>query len=152
MKHQSGVENRRLIDDWMLVNAAADAFREFGRDDAFIRNDALAAAILAGHDDLLFPSTDKNLGEKTADLLRDDAVKEFLQINLYNDVLWLSKEHLERLLGIILSAAFIQSQAAKKSEVASFDVTADTTRRILDAADRAGYDVRKTIESLSADR
>ncbi|MDD4050835.1 MAG: alpha-amylase family glycosyl hydrolase [candidate division Zixibacteria bacterium] len=144
-----GAENRRLIDEWMLINATADAFREFGRDDSLIRNDALATAILAGHDDLLFASADKSLSEKTADLFRDDAAKEFLQINLYNDVLWLSKEQLERLMGIIISAAFIQSQAAEKSEVASFKAAGNASRRIFDAAERAGYNVRQVIELLA---
>jgi glycosidase len=146
-----GTENRRLIDDWMLVNAAADAFREFGRDNSVIRNEALATAILAGHENLLFASEDKSLAEKTADLFRDDAAKEFLQINLYNDVLWLSKEQLERLIGILISAAFIQGKAAGKNEIASFDNVLSAARRILTAAERAGYEVRQTIELLIAE-
>ena len=145
-----GISNRRLIDEWMLVNAAADAFREFGRDHAVIRNEALATAILAGHDDLLIPSEKTTLAEKTADLFRDDAAKEFLQIHLYDDILWLSKERLERLMELLLSAAFIRSRVGEEAAAAvTLDNAVATVRRILAAAEQAGYDVRKTLASLA---
>lgn len=85
-------------DEWRLGPLLAEALREAGLDDAQARDSALLVQILAGRQDWLGLPGQPRVATALRSWLRDDEVRRFLRVNLYQDVVWFHKEPFEQLL------------------------------------------------------
>jgi hypothetical protein len=85
-------------------------------------------------------------------LLKDDGVQQFLQVNRYNDILWLNKEAFEELrwwlfiaaaIGIISDPLRSMSEIMKETERCN-----GILRKWEEAEKRSEYQVEKLLEAV----
>ncbi len=136
------------VDQWLLLRPIKAAFEEWLSDGDTAYWDSRLVLLLLSHPDLLTPGGSRAIGESFRQALLDTAVRDYLQVNTYENVLWLNKDRLERL----TAALYMTTQLDTKSGLPSSKTTAAGARknaqRLLAAADTAGYRVETMIELL----
>ena len=137
---------RSRMDDWLLRKTINSIFVEFLDDDSSAYYDSLLVEILAVHDNLLgFTSTD-DFVKAFCKALDDYVVQKYLHVNLYNDVLWLNKEQLERLMGVICIASSVKSRVETAKP---YDCLANA-QIVLESAAAAEYRFENAIANLKS--
>jgi len=141
---------RNRLEEWLLRKVIFEAFRDLNKDEAFAHFDTLLVEILTAYDDLLTPAPQTVIAKKMQRVFEDPSVRGYLQVNRHNGIFWLNKEQLERMMGALLLITTIRLRAEKNLTDDTLTPALETARQILTAADRAAYQVEKTIELLSA--
>jgi hypothetical protein len=137
------------VDQWLLLKAVKGAFEGWLSDSDTAYWDSRLVLVLLAHSDLLTPGGSRSLGESFRHALLDTTVREYLQVHMYDDVLWLNKERLERMTAAL---CVIGRVSAEVNQVSSKEPEAETrrsARRLLAAGERAGYRVEKMILALN---
>ena len=138
------------LKEWLLGKNIARVFEDFDRDKVSAHFDALLVTILTTYGELLLPSKKTNIAEALREILKDQLVKEYLQINIHRDITWLNKEQLERMIKALLLVAVIQLQAKDSFNNETLKHALQTARRVLTSASDSAYQVEKTIQLLSS--
>ena len=138
----------RRLDEWLLAKSLMSAFREFSGSESLGYADALLASIMVTFADLLAPYSKVTVAQGLKAALVDPRVVEYLQIHRYEDVLYLNKEQLERLVSALLMAAVIQLTAKGKLNDTTAATALQMAREILTAAEVAGYRVEVMVRGL----
>ena len=142
---------RQVFDAWLLQKAAIEAFRELGEDNATAGDDALLAGVALTHRSLLTSSAGSPSTVTWRICCDDPLTRQFLRMNWHRDLLWLSKEQLERMITVLTYLAEIGLPDDRRERQRTKDNVAKTARRILDAAERAGYQVERMIALMTAE-
>jgi len=136
------------VDQWMLLKAIKGAFAEWLSDSGVAHWDARLVLVLLSHPDLLTQEHSRTIGESFRQALDSTAVREYLQVNKYNDILWLNKDRLERMMAALSVAALVTAEIEHPSRKKSVSSHESAAKRILLAAENAGYQVEKMIQLL----
>ena len=90
------------------------AYREFSGSESLGYADALLVSIMVTFEDTLAPYSKVTVVQGVKEMLVDPRVVEYLQIHRHEEVLYLNKEQLERLISALLLAVIIQLKAKNK--------------------------------------
>jgi hypothetical protein len=134
---------RKYLDEWLLHKVIRQAFREYGADETEAHFDALLVSIVAVYSDVLLPEARQVLSAKMQRLFEDPAVGEFLNYNRYDGALWLNKERLERLVAALFAVGLVRRQTSGDLTDHGLSEVCRAARRILENAERAGYQLDK---------
>jgi hypothetical protein len=137
------------VDQWLLLKAVKEAFEGWLSDGDTAYWDSQLVLVLLMHSDLLTPEDSCTLGESFRQALSNTTVSEYLQVHLYDDILWLNKDRLERMTAALCVVARLSSETNQLSSGGTTAETRRSARRLLAAGDQSGYRVEKMILSLS---
>jgi len=138
----------KRLDDWLLGKSLMSAFREFSGSESLGYADALLVSIMVTFEDTLAPFSKMTIAQGMKEVLVDPRVVEYLQIHRHEDVLYLNKEQLERLVSALLLAVIIQLKAKSKLNDTTAATALQMARQILSAAEAAGYRVEVMLRGL----
>jgi len=136
------------LNDWLLTKTIEKSFRGYCNNDVFAHFDSLLAAIIIAHHDLLKPAGKISLADRMTAMLDNPTVREYLQFNRHNGVFWMKKEQLERMVGGLLIGRLVDLHAEGKLTESSIKPVIKLAKDIFSVAERAGYQVEKTLENL----
>ncbi len=140
-------QSRSWIDEWLLGKIVAGVLRDVGLDEGAAWHAVAVVKLLTAHQRW---AVAKRPHQVLEELLQDDEVQQFMQVNRFQDVLWFNKEAFEDLLEWLLLAAAVQVGAdpghtlgeAAKEIAACYGVT----RKLRRAEKKSGYQVEKLLE------
>jgi len=138
----------KRLDEWLLAKSLMSAFREFSGSESFGYADALLVSIMVTFEDTLAPYSKMTIAQAMKEVLVDPRVAEYLHIHRYEDVLYVNKEQLERLVSALLLAVIIQLKAKSKLNDSTAATALQMARQILEAAEQAGYRVEAMVREL----
>jgi glycosidase len=139
-------QSRSWIDEWLLGKIVAGVLRDLGLDEAAAWQAVAVVKLLTAHQRWFAAKRPHQVLEQ---LLQDDEVQQFMQVNRYQDMLWFNKEAFEELLEWLLLAAAVQLSAdsghtlneAAKEIAACYGVT----RKLRRAEKKSGYQVERML-------
>jgi glycosidase len=136
------------INQWLLPKVIQDAFTGYLKNSHDAYSDSRLVIILIAHANMLNIDDNVRLAESFRQALIDPDIREYLQIHSYNDIQYLNKERLER----ILEALILTAKQTRKTENDSLKPELDIIRKnallISESAESAGYQIDKIIELL----
>lgn len=144
--------SRSWCDEWLLSKITAGALQDLGLDEGRAWWAVMIVKILVSHQRWFEMEVPKRQRPYHAlqSWLEDDDVHQFLQVNRYQDVLWLNKEAFEQLLWWMLLVAAVTLSAdpvRSKAEVGQEIVAAyDVVRSLQRAAEKSDYQVEALLE------
>jgi glycosidase len=141
---------RLRFEDWLLSKNIHHAFSSFIEDGERAYFDSVLVKILSTHDNFLTSANQAERMSAFGELLDDPSVREYLRVNKYNEIFWLSKEQLERMIAAFLQAAIIKLSAGGKLDGTALSAALQKCREIKTASEKASYQVEKTIQILQA--
>ena len=137
------------VNQWLLLKAVKEAFEGWLSDSDTAYWDSHLVLILLRHSDLLTPKDSYTLGESFRQALSNTTVSEYLQVHLYDDVLWLNKDRLERMTAALYIVARLSAETNQMFSKGIMAKTKSSARRLLAAGDQSGYRVEKMILALN---
>ncbi len=138
-------DRQKLFYNWQLPRQIRSAFMASGKNehDSYVETIFLTALLEAS---ALTPEDRPiNPGRWLSELLNCQPIAEYLQVNEYDDVLWLNKERLHT---FILSCAVALTVRARVAGETATHPLAEQTQTILDAGEEASYQVDRVISLL----
>jgi glycosidase len=137
------------LEEWLLRKTIAELFAGFLGDEEQARVDALLVAMLTKFEYLLIVRPASGIANFVEIVLEDPLAGEYLQFNRFNGVFWINKERLDRLVNSLLMISLMQLSAVGRISDKSVSGVLKAARKILNAADKAEYQVEKMAELLS---
>jgi glycosidase len=144
-----GVFVQSRVEQWMLLKAIREAFEGWLSDADAAQWDARLVIILLAHSDLLTVATGATLAKSMRQILLNPALREYLQVNKYDDILWLSKERLERMMNVLSHVVLLSAESESAAGKKTLRNALRRAERVISAAEQAGYQVEKMIQLLS---
>jgi len=152
--HPSSVSSRTWLDEWLLGKVLAGVLQELGLDSNAASRGVTLIKVLTTHQDW-FKTTvarKKRLYRALSTWLQDDDVRQFIQVNRFNEVVWFNKESFEELVWWLLLVATVTltSDPARPAEEIPGQIAGRyrVVRRLLRAEQASGYQVEKLLEAL----
>ncbi|RMF65988.1 MAG: alpha-amylase, partial [Calditrichaeota bacterium] len=144
--------SRLWLDEWLLLTRITAFFRAIGLNDHQVDELGNLIPVLVKHQDWfkeLLTGRDQNGPLRS--LFADEEVRDFLKVNLFEDILWFNKERFEMLLWWLFCTAVIRLTAEKKASREQAAQRALTLHRTivgwLDAATRSEYQVERLLRA-----
>jgi glycosidase len=137
------------LGEWLLGRAVAGSFQSITGDKVNVYFDTILVEILTKYSGLLESLCTGPTGKVLQEALSDQLLQKYLNVNRHKGVLWLSKEQLQRMVGAMLFVGVIELNSSKKLTNKKLSQILQLASQILDAADKAGYQVDKTIDFLA---
>ncbi len=147
-RESSSVLAVRRADEWLLHKVIRETFEGSGADGDSAYWDSRLVLTMLAHSDLIPDKGKADLRGSFRKILVDGPIREYLRIHSHNDVLWLSKERLERFIETLILVkrlSAVKGRAGADKKMAALEADAG---RILDAAEKAGYQVEPMVELL----
>jgi glycosidase/predicted metal-dependent HD superfamily phosphohydrolase len=139
-------QSRSWIDEWLLGKIVAGVLRDLELDEAAAWRAVTIVKLLTAHQSWFVAKRPHQVLEQ---LLQDDEVQQFMQVNRYQDVLWFNKEAFEELLEWLLLAAAVQLSADPGHTLneAAKEIAAcrGVTRKLRRAEKKSGYQVERML-------
>jgi hypothetical protein len=148
--------SRSWLDEWLLGKLLAGALQEVGLDEGGAWWTVGTVKMLVGHGGWFRSEApaSKRAYQVLTDWLRDEQVRQFLQVNRHRGVLWFNHESFTKLLAWMLTVAAVQIAADPKlsaEDVAEEIVSAYDVIRQLDRAEaESGYQIEKLLEAVQS--
>jgi hypothetical protein len=101
------------------------------------------------HESLLLYMKRGDLARNLIELSKDPEAAAYLQLNEYEGATWVNKERFERLLTWFLFTTLVDLKARQSLTSAKTVRLITTVSAIFDAAEKAGYDYQKIVETVS---
>jgi hypothetical protein len=139
------------LNDWLLRKSIIEAFADYLDDHYNAYVDSLIVSVLCSYDEILIPSEDTGLDEIFLEILKNPDAREFLQVNLHNNVLWLNRERLDILIKALMFAPMIILKTKNKYDAVARTGIKDNADAILEAAESEGYQIEKIVKRLSGE-
>ena len=137
------------VDTWAMHKPIRETFESLLPDKDAAYWDSKLVTIIVTHAHMLEPSEESTLAEALRRALTDPAVREYLEVHSYDNILWLNKERLERMtsaLALVASLATDKTRSARSKRLTTIKSNAE---RIVAAAEQAGYQVDKMLQLLT---
>ncbi len=145
---QDPATHAAVMDDWLLTRIVSEAFKDLGLDETSANADALLVRILVAHPSPLdLPAVDRSGAFRA--MFEDICVQRYLRMNRHEDVLWLNKERMERLLFGFLFKTPPMSKIEPRRVSEMLVSSCKAAHEVLEAVDAASYQVAKAIELLA---
>jgi len=147
-------QSRSWIDEWLLGKIINPVFHDLGFDDGLSWEALALIKILTSHQNWFKLNEDKKgLPYRIfKNLLEDQEVQQFLQINRYQGILWFNKEAFEMLVGWLYTIAVVECTAAmtlKQKELGELITNRFLLiRKWLKAEKNSNYHLEKLLEEL----
>lgn len=140
--------SRSWIDEWLLGKIIKSTFMELGSDEPESWRAISLTKILTSHQ-FCFKAEkklEKPLYQIIKKLLEDTAVRDYLQINRYQDVLWFNKEAYESLVGWLFVVDVIECLNREKDAAMSIEKMYKIAQTLLKIEEESGYRVDRLLE------
>ena len=137
------------VNQWLLLMAVREAFEGWLSDGDLAYWDSRLVLILLTHPEVLEPAADSTLGASVSQALQEPSVREYLQINSHNDILWLNKERLERMMAGYRAVACFSTQTGESSSKDQVPLAERNSMLVIEAGKQADYQVDKMILALN---
>lgn len=143
---------RSWIDEWQLGKCLEDAGRGLGLEPAAAGRAVTIVRLLIDLQDWYQTLGNKPLGQYFTDLLTNEEIRRFLNINRYKDILWFNQEAFEELLwwlnllAVIDTLSDVNAGTALLAERAL--ICSDITKKLQKASKASGYQVAKLLAAL----
>jgi len=148
VKHDEMAVTASWMRDWFLVKCVAQAFRDMDGDEHRANLDAGMVRACIAHGPRLVLLQQEPWGPILYETFRDPDTQRFLGMNQWGGRIWLVKEQLERYAHMMLVTHAITALSEGAVDGAEIETLYDNLRELLLAAEDAGYDVERTLESL----
>jgi glycosidase len=146
--------SRAWIDEWLLGKVIAGALRDLGLDEDIAWRAVAVIKLLTSHQrwfEMQTPKTRRAYYVLDA-WLKDDDVRQFLQVNRYEGVLWFNREAFERLLWWMFLAAAVTISAGplREAKEVALEIVAcyDVVRGLQRAGEQSKYQVERLLEAV----
>jgi hypothetical protein len=136
------------FDDWLLRKIIREAFEGLLNNRDLAYWDSQLVRIIISHFNLLVNVAENTLSESFRRILVDGAVRDYLQVNRYEGVLWLNKERLVRMVGAFKLVAQLLEDGERLLTSADISEIYENLQKILSAANSAGYQIEKMVALL----
>jgi hypothetical protein len=137
------------VDQWLLLRAVREAFDGWLADSDKAYWDSRLVLLLLTHPDLMLPRSNCTLGDSFEHALKNPVVHDYLQVNTYDNVLWINKDRLERMTAALFVSARLSTKTERPPSKTALAGARKNAQRVLAAAERSGYRVDKLIQLLS---
>ncbi len=137
------------FDHWLLPKVMKEFFSQLLKDPDQAYWDSRLVMIWLAHPDWFTLILQNKSDEFFRRLIVDPPAREYLQINKYQDTLWLTKEKLERLIKTLGPLAYLSASAGESSRKLNLSNLKAAGEKILSAAEQAGYRVEILAELLN---
>jgi glycosidase len=145
--------SRAWLDEWLLSKVIAGALRDLGLDEGTAWQAVAVIKLLTSHQrwfEMQTPKTRRAYYVLDA-WLKDDGVRQFLQVNRYEGVLWFNREAFERLLWwmFAVAAVAISADPLRPAEAVAQEIVAcyNVVRKLQRAEKKSEYKVEKLLEA-----
>ena len=136
------------IDSWLIPKVMREFFAQLLKNPDQAYWDSRLIMIWLSHPDWFALISQYKSDELFRRLIVDPPTREYLQINRYQDTLWLTREKLERLINTLGPLAYLSATTGDPSRKISLSDLKTAGKKILSAADQAGYKVEVMAELL----
>jgi hypothetical protein len=153
MSEDAAQRSRSAIDEWLLGRIIASALQDAGLDEIAAWRAVTIVRILTDHQDWFADLTpEAGFAYRVAsDLLSDDEVRRFLQVNRHKDVLWFNKESFEQLRWWLMATAAVTVHADSvrfdTDPALAIQACFDILRILQQAEETSEYQVEKLLEA-----
>lgn len=131
--------SRSWIDEWFLGRKIARVLNESGLDDGAASRVLTAIRILTEQQNW-FEDEELSAHKLLTDLLQDEDVRRFLQVNRHQDVTWFNKESFEELVWWLMFVATLSSEEPQSDY--------KVVRALLHAEKESNYQVGKLLQQV----
>jgi glycosidase len=145
-------QSRILIDEWRLSNIITRSLEDLGMESPTASISVTLVKLLTSHHKWfeLKPSDGNLVYLLLGSLLKDEDVRQFLQVNRHNDILWFNKEAFEELLSWFMLVAVVEISHPPNRSVEEALRELEKCEAILkalkEAEERSDYQVEKLLE------
>jgi glycosidase len=136
------------LHEWYLSRQIARALEDLSGDGWEARREAALVRICLSHTTHLLMLHDEPWGPALDLILRDPDVRFFLGVNQFGGRYWINREQLARMLHMILFTHMIVCAPLEEADADRLMYALEDIRFILDAAEDAGYDLYRMVDSL----
>lgn len=141
------------IDEWMLGRVISSTLSDLGIDEQETARAVVRVKRLTSQQNWFELGEADQLRALLESLLQDNAVRQLLQVNRSQGILWFNKEAFERMLWWLLFVAVVKISADDKRSpeqvTEEIGVCYEMIQALQDAADNAGYQVEKLLDLVS---
>ena len=147
--------SRAWLDEWLLDRQIARVFQEMSLDegDAWRQVQLIRALIGQENWDRDEGSQSRKAYRTVKRLLSDMEVRQFLNINEHEGVVWFNKEAMEDMLWMLMAIATISittnSKIKKADKPQQIVAVYDTIKKVLQSLEASAYQVDKLLEELA---
>ncbi len=141
-------QSRSWIDEWLLGKIVKLTFQELDLNEQQSSEILSLTKILTSHQRWFkkLETAEKPLYTILKNLLGDPQVRQFLQVNRYQDVLWFNKEAFESLAGWLFAVGVMDSLMQEKVSVKSIEELFNSIQALLEIEEESGYRVDRLLE------
>ena len=149
--------SRSWIDEWLLNKIMNISFHELNLSEAESERAILLIKILVSHQRWFDLASHKMpVYQILKQLIQDSAVRDFLQINRYQDILWFNKEAFESLTGWLFIISVIDGLVSSSDPVSKLKKTLSLRyqlyQHLLDAEKDSNYQLEKLLELVKKEK
>jgi len=145
--------SRSIIDEWSLGKIIESSLLKVGYDRSQVYFADLMIKILTAQRFWYKNAKSKNNAELLSQLLQDEQVRAYINVNRHNDILWFNKERFESLLWWLMTSAMITSGASYENttsaHVEEMIIAFDAIKTLQKAADKSEFKLANLLDLLS---
>ena len=145
--------SRSIIDEWSLGKIIESSLLKVGYDRSQVYFADLMIKILTAQRFWYKNAKSKNNAELLSQLLQDEQVRAYINVNRHNDILWFNKERFESLLWWLMTSAMITSGASYENttsaHVEEMIIAYDAIKTLQKAADKSEFKLANLLDLLS---
>ena len=149
-------QSRILIDEWRLSKIIIRSLEDLGMELSTASISVTLVKLLTSHQRWfeLKPSEVKPAYRALESLLGDQDVRQFIQVNRYNEILWFNKEAFEDLLSWLMLVAVVEisypPQRSVEEALRELEKCEEILKALKEAEKRSDYQVEKLLEAVKA--
>jgi glycosidase len=137
------------FDQWMLQKVVHETFEACLHDGGQAYWDTELVRVLLAHSEMLIVPRGGTLRESFRSAVAEPVVRDYLEIHWYDDILWLNRERLERLVAALVLAPSTRPGTTKSPRAKRVVELRKRADQILRAGEKAGYKLDKLIQLLT---
>jgi hypothetical protein len=151
---EATLRSRSWLDEWLLAKVIAGSLQELGLDEGSAGRSVLVSKLLTTHQHWFEGQSSRNQQPYSVleSWLKDGDVREFIQVNRYEDVLWFNQESFEELLWwmMIVAAVEVVAESGQSTDRVARQLVSchDVLNRLQDAEAASDYQVEKLLRAV----
>ena len=152
-KKKDAAEDSSWLDEWLFTSILVDTLAGTGREQWEAQFDAQLTVLLVHHaHSFVDLAASDSLSLWLEERLNEPRVQEYLEVNLHEGTVWLSKEQLERVTYWMVQCGAVIAMTEQDKDKAKVSRTAcyAAGRRILETAAETGYRVEEALKVLQS--
>ena len=147
--------SRSWMDEWLFGRILARTMQDLGLDAAAASHVVATVKWLVSHQRWFDPASAEGLNAHNVlhNLLRDEEVQRYLQINRHEEILWFNQESFEELCGWLLLVGRLDAEVTQNGSEAVATVATRTAviDHLIAAANQSEFQVEKLLDAARHD-